>query len=52
MLLAIVLILVLLWLFGGPVFAIGGSLIHLLLLIAVIVLIFDLFVYEGGRWRR
>jgi len=41
---AIVIILVVLWLLGWLAFHIGGGLIHLLLIVAVIVLLYNLFV--------
>ncbi len=41
-------VLLVLWLLGYFAFSVGGSLIHLLLVIAVIVLIYQLFV---GRRR-
>jgi hypothetical protein len=44
----IVVVLVVLWLIGWLVLHIGGGLIHLLLIIAVIVLLYQLFV---GRRR-
>jgi len=40
---AIVIILVVLWLLGWLAFHIGGGLIHLLLIVAVIVLLYILF---------
>ena len=46
---AIVIILVVLWLLGWLAFHIGGGLIHLLLIVAAIVLLYNLFV---GRRRR
>jgi Family of unknown function (DUF5670) len=46
MLWTIIVILVVLWLLGFS-FHIGGALIHLLLVIAVVVLIYNLFI--GGR---
>ncbi len=46
---AIVVILVILWLLGFLVVHIGGGLIHILLIIAVIVLLYNLFV---GMRRR
>lgn len=46
---AIVVILVVLWLIGFLVVHIGGGLIHILLIIAVIVLLYNLFV---GMRRR
>jgi Flp pilus assembly protein TadB len=47
---AVVAILVVLWLIGFVVLHVSGALIHLLLIIAVIVLLYNLFV--GGRSRR
>jgi hypothetical protein len=47
---AVVVILVVLWLIGFLVVHIGGGLIHLLLVLAVIVLLYNLFV--GARTRR
>ena len=47
---AIVIILVVLWLLGLFAFHIGGGLINLLLVVAVIVLLYNLFV--GRRSRR
>ena len=46
---AIVVVLVVLWLLGFLVAHVGGGLIHLLLVVAVIVLLYNLFV--GGRAR-
>ncbi len=46
---AVVVILVILWLVGFLVVHIGGGLIHILLVIAVIVLLYNLFV---GMRRR
>lgn len=40
---AVIVILVVLWLLGFLAVEVGGSLIHLLLVIAVIILIFQLF---------
>ncbi len=48
MLLTIAIILGLLWFFGFIVIHVGGGLIHLILLIALVVLIYDLIV---GRRR-
>ena len=45
---AIVFVLVVLWLIGGLALHVGGGLIHLLLLIAVIVLLYNLFVGRRG----
>jgi uncharacterized protein DUF5670 len=41
---AIVVVLLVLWLLGWLAFHIGGGLIHILLVIAVIVLLYNLFV--------
>jgi hypothetical protein len=46
---AVVVILVILWLLGWLVVHVGGGLIHILLIIAVIVLLYNLFV---GMRRR
>ncbi len=46
---AIAVVLVVLWLLGFLVAHVGGGLIHLLLVVAVIVLLYNLFV--GGRAR-
>jgi hypothetical protein len=47
---AIFVILLILWLLGFLVVHIGGGLIHILLVIAVIVLLYNLFVgARGGR---
>ena len=46
---AVVVVLVVLWLLGWLALHIGGSLIHLLLIVAVIVLLYNLFV---GMRRR
>jgi hypothetical protein len=45
----IVVVLVVLWLLGWLAFHIGGGLIHLLLIIAVIVLLYNLFVGRRAR---
>jgi Family of unknown function (DUF5670) len=45
---AIVIVLVVLWLLGWLAFHIGGGLIHILIVIAVIVLLYNLFI---GRRR-
>ena len=47
---AVVLILVVLWLLGGLAFHVGGGLIHILIVVAIIVLLFNLF--RGRRGRR
>jgi len=47
MLYALVLLLVLLWLLGFAA-SIGGSLIHLILVLAIIVFLFNLFSNRGG----
>lgn len=49
MLLALAIILGLLWLFGFVVFHIAGGLIHLVLVVALIILAYDLLV---GRRRN
>ena len=46
---AIVIILIVLWLLGWLAFHIGGGLIHLLLIVAVIVLLYNLFVGRRSR---
>jgi Family of unknown function (DUF5670) len=46
---AVVVILVILWLLGWLVVHIGGGLIHILLVIAVIVLLYNLFVGMRSR---
>ena len=46
---AIVILLVVLWLLGWLVFHLGGGLIHLLLIVAVIVLLVNLFVGRRNR---
>jgi len=45
----IVVILVVLWLLGWLAFHIGGGLIHILIVVAVIVLLYNLFVGRRGR---
>ena len=45
----IVVVLVVLWLLGWLGLHIGGGLIHLLLIVAVIVLLYNLFVGRRGR---
>jgi uncharacterized membrane protein YfcA len=45
----IVVVLVVLWLLGWLAFHIGGTFIHILIVVAVIVLLYNLFV---GRRRR
>ena len=45
---AVVVILVILWLLGWLAFHIGGGLIHILIVIAVIVLLYNLFVGRRG----
>jgi Family of unknown function (DUF5670) len=47
---AVVVILVVLWLLGWFAFRVGGGLIHILIVLAIIVLLFNLFV--GRRSRR
>ena len=46
---AIVIILVVLWLLGWLAFHIGGGFIHLLLIVAVIVLLYNFFVGRRSR---
>ena len=46
---AIVIILVVLWLLGLLAFHIGGGFIHLLIVVAVIVLLYNLFVGRRNR---
>lgn len=48
---AVIVILVVLWLLGFFAVDVGGSLIHLLLVIAVIVLIYQLYRLLVGRRR-
>ena len=45
----IVVVLVVLWLLGWLAFHIGGGFIHLLIVVAVIVLLYNLFVGRRGR---
>lgn len=47
---AVVVVLVILWLLGFVVLHVSGFLIHLLLILAVIVLLYNLF--AGSRARR
>jgi Family of unknown function (DUF5670) len=46
---AVVIILVVLWLLGWFAFRVGGGLIHILIVLAIIVLLFNLFVGRRGR---
>jgi uncharacterized protein DUF5670 len=46
---AVIVLLVILWLLGWLVVHVGGGLVHLLLVIAVLVLLYNLFV--AGRAR-
>jgi hypothetical protein len=48
MLWALVLLLLLFWV-GGFAFSIGGGLIHLLLVLAVVVIVYNLLVSRGSR---
>jgi hypothetical protein len=48
---AIVVVLVVLWLLGWLAFHIGGGLIHILIVVAVIILLYNLFVGMRGRRR-
>ena len=45
----IVVVLVVLWLLGWLAFHIGGGLIHLLIIVAIIVLLYNLFVGRRSR---
>jgi Family of unknown function (DUF5670) len=45
----IVVVLVVLWLLGWLAFHIGGGLIHILIVVAVIVLLYNLFVGRRSR---
>ncbi|HLX40551.1 MAG TPA: lmo0937 family membrane protein [Ktedonobacteraceae bacterium] len=45
----VVVVLVVLWLLGWLAFNIGGGLIHILLIIAVIVLLYNLFMMMRSR---
>ncbi len=45
---AIVIVLVVLWLIGWLALHIGGGLIHILLIIAIIVLLYNLFIGRRG----
>jgi Family of unknown function (DUF5670) len=45
----IVVLLVVIWLLGWLAFHIGGGLIHILIVVAVIVLLYNLFVGRRGR---
>jgi hypothetical protein len=46
----IVVVLIISWLLGGFAFHIGGSAIHIIIVIAVILLLYNLF--AGGSYRR
>jgi hypothetical protein len=46
---AVIVLLVILWLLGWLVVHVGGGLIHLLLVIAVLVLLYNLFVARRAR---
>ena len=46
---AVVVILIVLWLLGWFAFRVGGGLIHILIVLAIIVLLFNLFVGRRGR---
>ena len=46
---AVIVLLVILWLLGWLVVHVGGGLIHLLLVIAVLVLLYNLFVASRAR---
>jgi hypothetical protein len=47
----IVVILVISWLLGGFAFHVGGDAIHIIIVIAIILLLFNLF-GNGSRYRR
>jgi len=44
----IIVILVIGWLLGGFVFPIGGSLIHIIIVIAVLLFLYNMFWYRPG----
>ena len=46
---AVVIVLIVLWLLGWLVIHVGGGLIHLLLIVALIVLLYNLFVGRRAR---
>jgi hypothetical protein len=46
---AVVIILVVLWLLGWLAFHVGGGLIHILIIVAIILLLFNLFAGRRGR---
>ena len=46
---AIIVVLFILWLLGGFVVHVGGGLIHLLLVIALILLVYNLITGRGAR---
>ena len=48
---AIIVILVILWLLGWLAFHIGGGLIHILIIVAVVLLIYNLLVGRRGSTR-
>ncbi|HEY5327116.1 MAG TPA: lmo0937 family membrane protein [Mucilaginibacter sp.] len=48
----IVVVLVISWLLGGFAFHIGGNAIHIIIVIAIILLLFNLFRNSGGSYRR
>ena len=51
MLWLLVLLLIVLWA-GGFSLSLGGGLVHLLLVIALIVIVYNLFFASTGRWTR
>jgi hypothetical protein len=46
----IVVVLVISWLLGGFAFHIGGDAIHIIIVIAVILLLYNLFANRGGSY--
>ena len=48
----IVVVLVISWLLGGFAFHVGGSAIHIIIVIAVILLLYNLFANRGGSYGR
>jgi len=48
----IVVVLIISWLLGGFAFHVGGSAIHIIIVIAVILLLYNLFANRGGSYGR
>jgi hypothetical protein len=48
----IVVVLVISWLLGGFAFHIGGDAIHIIIVIAIILLLYNLFAGRSGSFRR